>query len=461
MKIINQSVPAEFAARMASYMQMTDATTGTTGYARKNSGLPASTVSRRARRHPTDFEKAAEFIATDQRRRRNTETWATIYDHVLRDLKSAIFNTRYWETLEVDPSVILSNQPTSVPRILNKPYAYRDPTNLPSVPTYSAGTPSDFPLVSRGSTKSGYYSDDFLSWALYTARVSDEQSMENFVPVFWKITSDIYSSASTRGSRPMLSAITKVQRCLVGEPPTYDTTPPTTAPRYINVRYQPNPASPPFWHGEGQIQAVITAAEALRNATSNMFDIITLKLAPAPMFGKYFNNNTWMETEMEPNVEAFAYKYEGWKTFANNLQLYGNAPYRDCGTPWNPCNGFFSDNAESSTTMAIKFFSSVIGIRSLATGHTEAGNVRFVPAYEIQYEEPPEPPAPPYEYDPLRTTNNLVFVGSAGTCLILRLGVPPAHYNPESHAPLLIRVQAGGDPNWWPHVGGIQVLFAS
>ena len=457
MKITGQSVPTQYAAQMKTYLTFADAVPATTATARTNSGLARATVSRRAKRLPTDFEAAADYIAKDQRRNGTVASYADLYTSILANLKTGVFDAPYWIECAVSEPIVYRNYPTSAPRLITKPYAYRDPLNLPTIPTYGTGAESIMPLRYQGTQQGGYFEDFLLRWAIYVATMPRLLPLPIAAPVFWKIEGAMTASASTRGARPMLALISKVQRCMLNEPPTYSELPPVDNPRYINVRYKLPPAAPPFWSRQGTIQAVITAAEKDADTTAPEFDAAVLRLAPAPMFGQWFNNNSYVYTQIEPEVTCYAYDNGGWVDFTANLPLNNFHTFADCGTIYNPCAGFLTDDAQSSVSVPGKFLGLITHVRNEATGHTESVYASWV----APVISPPPPYVPPPDpqptNDPFGALPRMFLVGSAGTLFMIVIGNSAEPYNPEAFYSSMIRLTGGASETWWPPFTSIQV----
>lgn len=460
MKIVAQSVPPEYAAQMKTYMQFADAGAGTTGPAKKNSGLARASVSRRAAKRPGVFERAADYIANDLRKSGSPLTYKEIYDQVMIDLINNDFTQPFWTECPVQIVSTLRSTPTSTPRLTTKPYAYRDPANLPTIPDYPAGTMTGMPMHAEGETSSGYFQDTILDYTLYTASMGDTGAIPIETPVFWQIFGDLHAYASTRGARPLKAIITKVQRCMAGEPPTTNNMPPVITPRYVDMRYALPPAHAPYWDQAGEIKAVITAAEPAIYTTAPDFDTATIQIAPAPLFGQWFNNNTYTRSQIEPEVYCFKYNRGGWIEFSGNLPLVWTPPYENCNGTWSPCNGFYGNNGQSSITMNAGQAARIIAIRGAASGHIEYGYTTTVRGEFPPDYPPPTPPDPPMLADPFTATSRIVFYGNAGTILMVGIGnadEPNILFEPTWSN---IRVAAGGDPSWFPFLSSIDVLLS-
>lgn len=298
MKLTEQNIPTELAA---AYAKLVSSTPGAT---------PESTLSRTRR------------AAKNPRRRKANTTYGYLRERMLADilklwridpatlegrnrryainslLRSGTFGAPYFIPATVLTGKILQSEPTSTPDPSPPPYSYRESSNLPTLIEYPDGATSNGQIVTHGFTSGSYFADSLLKWshAIYDLTESPVASVpfNGIIDHIGAVTIE----ASNRGSRPMLSVLSRVNRGEQASPPLQSLAPPIMSALSDYWRYKFPASNPPYMHLE-------YARRVARYLPANILDssgsALSIAFALRPMLGRGFNNNTSISTRWRGN----------------------------------------------------------------------------------------------------------------------------------------------------------------
>jgi len=308
MKITDQTIPPELAALYAKLISRKPTLAGTSFAARTKPRALKKAPKRKKRKSLRDYEAAVEMILDNIMDIHNSPSLDTLRVTLLAELKRGNFNLLYWVQCEKTGSIFLKNFPTSAPWTGTRNYAYPDPTNMPSIPTYGAGTTvTSYPLY-RGYTVDNTFKDYALRWRRSIFKLSNPCLKGDTEPVYLSLVGNIYVEADVRPSRAMLSAI--IKHWLVKNTSDRLTTveAPTSKPISALWRYKTPRGEAPYFNLVHPLRTIYNMRAKTHEESAGGLKHCVILTAPMPMMGKRFNNNTYVTTALDAEPQLFQIK---------------------------------------------------------------------------------------------------------------------------------------------------------
>lgn len=327
MKLTGQNVPPALLAEYKKLVATKPVNLAGVSQARTTKRAHAPAPTRPTRKEFRDYEKAVDFLIAYITQRDGNPPAAGFRAEQINNLKQGIFDTTYWAQCTVDTTDIFTSAPTSGAWVGARAYAYPDPANLPSIPTYGAGTASSGALDYIGATIAGTFKDLSLKWRRVVFSLANSFTSASDEPLFLKLTGSVAATANVRASRAMLSAIIKRWICLPGSTRLATTEAPTTTPIQAFWRYRTPRGASPYYAYTNPLQLVYTMRSSARYSVAmgggNKYEETpgdlakcVVLVAPMPMMGKRFNNNTSVAVTLTAALELWQIKkaagYRGW-----------------------------------------------------------------------------------------------------------------------------------------------------
>jgi probable HAF family extracellular repeat protein len=308
-KLFGQTVPPELQALYKALIAKIRTTPSGVVLTRTTKKARAPAPTRRKRQQLIDYEQAVDYLIAYLTKRDGVAPPPEFRATQISYLKWGYFESAYWVQCQELTKNALSNAPVSVPYAGPRAYAYPDPANVPSVPNYGNGSASSAPLTYNGATIAGMFVDLSLKWYRYTFRLEHRFKSSEEEPLFIRIDGSITASGDKRCGRAMLSAIWKAWAVPYGDARLTTTEPPTTTPRQAYYRYRRPTGTPPYYHFVNPLRLVYSARVRKYEDQSTWLKRFVLLIAPMPMMGKRYNNNTAIQTTLTvTNIRLYQIK---------------------------------------------------------------------------------------------------------------------------------------------------------
>jgi hypothetical protein len=224
--------------------------------------------------------------------------FSSAYTESLAELRRDYFNPAHWKKCDLLKTDYLQSVPTSTDDPKNRSYAYTDPVNKRSLASYHEGTPADAPPRYAGVTEGTQFRDNLLVWSRTTYKLVNEIEVDAIEPTFIEISGRIRAYADRRGSRPMLSYISKTWLTAEGSGYLTTDTPPTSKPWSFYYRFKVPDSPPPYYASEDIKHVVRTMRQKNHEESGVKLTHAVVLLAPRPMYGRGFNNNRSVTTQL-------------------------------------------------------------------------------------------------------------------------------------------------------------------
>ena len=298
MKFTYQNIPPELAAYYAALISACKKTQGASGTARTRRKVhrPAKHIYKR--KILRDYEAAVDALIEF---RHLLSVWIEPEDFrqtKITELKSGYFDLVYWTSCTTDSIDTLENSPNFSTWAGGRAYAHADPYNRPSIALYGDGDTSSGDPAYEGATIDETYRDTLLRWQRIVFSLKNKFMSGTIEPLFLKITGTITASANVRASRAMISLV--IKRWMVLEDSTRLTTTEAPVIKVISAywRYKTPRGSAPYYNITKQFKLVYTMRDmAYEEADGDITKLVAL-VAPMPMMGKRYNNNTSVATSL-------------------------------------------------------------------------------------------------------------------------------------------------------------------
>ena len=337
MKIVSQNIPNKLLAAYKKLIANKRVNSDGVIVARttKKTRLPAK--KRATRRTLRDYEQAVDYLIAYITKKDGHAPAASFRAAQIKNLKSGIFETEYWSQCAIDSELILINMPTKAAWGGGRAYAYPDPANLPSVPTYGEGTGSSGSLDYTGATVAGTFGDLSLKWKRYIFSLANTFTQTDDEPLFLKLTGSVTATANVRASHAMLSVIIKRWLVLPGSARLTTNEAPVNEPIQALWRYRMPGSGSPYYAYTHNLRLVYTMRSLAKNSkaqggnykyeeTPGTLTKCVMLVAPMPMMGKRFNNNTGVTTTLTATPELWQI-LKRTTTVVGYSQIPGNATY--------------------------------------------------------------------------------------------------------------------------------------
>lgn len=224
---------------------------------------------------------------------------------VARNLAVGVIDPQFFRQCPVVSAQTMESTAVSVPDPDPPPYGYRTVNFLPTLPTYSDGTPTAQPPGYQGGKVGTHYEDAVLRWRKiqYECNAINEPDVADRVVMRWDLTID--AETSSRGSRPMFSLNIFGVIAKTGAPALTQNTPPILKKTQLYWRFAIPKGHAPFYH-EAQVRKVVKALSRIAKKQGAGTGVgIILSASNRPMMGRGYNNNDFVETTLTGDPELW------------------------------------------------------------------------------------------------------------------------------------------------------------
>lgn len=251
------------------------------------------------------LEQAAAVVAQRRIDNEHKIDYTSAYNQSLQELKNGVFNPKHWQACEQLDQTHLQNVPTTGPDLLARSYAYPLAEKKRTLASYGNGTESTGPPRYSGNILQGEFRDTLLVWSRTTFELINPIKEKAVEPTFIEVTGTIRAYADRRGSRPMLSWVSRTW--LTADESSYLTTtvPPTNKPWSWYYRYKVPHTEAPFYESVDLKHAIRTMMQPKHmEAGVTMYKAVVM-IAPRPMYGRGFNNNDTVTTQFLHDIKIW------------------------------------------------------------------------------------------------------------------------------------------------------------
>jgi len=333
MKINNQTIPPELATAYAKLISRKPTGAGQNFSARTKPRALKKAPTRKPREQIKSIEAAVDFLIAFLTEKDGYAPDADFRAAQIAALKAGTFDQTYWVKCKEESSTTLENAPTSGAFIGPRNYAYPDPTNQPSTPTYGAGVPASGDPAYTGWTTGGIFSDTGLRWIRKVFTLANKFTRGVEEPLFLKLSGSITASANARPSRAMISAIIKRWIVADGSARLTTTEAPVIKPISAFWRYRTPRGVAPYF-------ALTKPLSLMYNARSLDYEELTgditsavVLVAPMPMMGKRYNNNTSITSTIAATLELWQIKKGNPGFWVRNWLIHADGTYEPVTSP--------------------------------------------------------------------------------------------------------------------------------
>lgn len=363
MKITGKNVPSWALAKFKEIMSdmAIDGSGDGTSKTRRKVGLVKTTKKKNPRKY--DYEEAVDALIAYLKKKGVKKEWTSFRWLQIQALKEGIFNTDYWVKCTQETSDILIAYPTVSDFEGVRDYAYPDAANQPTKCTYGNGSPETGMPECAGTTKSGFFSDDYLKWARTVITLKNKCTKGDKEPLFLKLTCTLVVDGDARACRAFLSLIIRRWLCAAGSTRLTTLENPTDKPIYAWYRYRL-----PEWVGGSFVTAetkrlVYTArGPDYEEAGVELKKLVVLG-APMPMMGYRYNNNTDTMTSLyDYNLEAWQInKAKAWTHHTISGNSY-ERPFAICAADFGAGSKLFVAMTPHTSLTDVNFITSTDGL---------------------------------------------------------------------------------------------------
>lgn len=298
MKITGRDVPPELAALYASIVSTALASVPGTETARRRVGAGRPAGRRRATRALLDMlqccTELAAYLEIDTASRAGADWLAERVSRAWRGEP----DPKWWQPAAPSYSAYWLSAASSVARLPIPPFTYRDPNNLPTIPTYGDPEEDEAPARYYGNTASGYFRDLRLCWHAQRFETPPPNDHGKYPPAWLLAKGAVSVTASHRGARPFFSLVIRAKRGTEEESAEQELDPPTAKVKSHYWRYIVPLSSPPYYRDT--VQRRVVQRVPLPNG-GTLRNWITTLTSPRPLMGKQYNNNQEVRSEWQGN----------------------------------------------------------------------------------------------------------------------------------------------------------------
>lgn len=304
-RVTDQSIPPALQAIFNALVSPQKA--GATGSQKQRTRRKARTPKGRKKVSPQlkQYQRAATALAHRLGYNIETPGYRNFIYAQTQGLILGILDPRYWRQVLQSPAETIRSEPTSAEDFTPKPYAYRDPLNRPTTPTYPNGYITSGPAGYRGETTANLFRDIFWSWRRITYWPDQPGASVDVSPLYVRWIVNVGVAASTRGSRPMISLELKAHKSGTGGTAKESTVPPLTKRTSLYWRFKMPPTTAPFFNTYQLRRVARVINGSLKRDGVAPYESITMTAANRPMAGHGYNNNTQVDTTFDADPELY------------------------------------------------------------------------------------------------------------------------------------------------------------
>lgn len=304
-KVTDQNIPTELKALYDALASSNVAGTSAAAAIKQKKGSKKPRKKKRSNLDLVAFRDCAEEIANRLGMHPATIAFRDFVNAQIRELILGIYNAQYWEKLTPDSALTYESNPISVVDTSPPPYAYRDPLNQPTLPSYAVGTLTGAAPGYAGHTSASIYSDDYLRWRrmVFTLENIKDPKPARWLLMRWDVRIDV--NTNTRGSRPMFALNILSQICNLTASACDSPMPPLLKKTSLYWRFKIPPSSAPFYNTYQVRKISKPLTRITKNSGIGEPQKLLIDASNRPMSGRGYNNNTQVTTTMNSDPEIF------------------------------------------------------------------------------------------------------------------------------------------------------------
>lgn len=305
MIIIDQTIPPELQAEYDKLITKKPTASGLEFVARTKPSATKPASTKKTSVLKRDYEEAVDFLIAYITESTGEAPPPDFRLTQINNLLDGYFDPSYWQTCTELSSDTLENAPATGAFVGVRNYAYPDPANQPSTPTYGAGVSATGDPAYTGWTTGGIFADTGLRWIRKVFTLKNKFTRGTPEPLFLKLSGTITATASTRPSRAMISAV--IKRWLVTDTSARLTTTEAPITEVISAlwRYKTPHGIAPYFALTKPLQLMYFMRSDKYEETPGDLTRAVVLIAPMPMMGKRFNNNTSVTSTIAATIELW------------------------------------------------------------------------------------------------------------------------------------------------------------
>jgi len=330
MKITDQNIPPEFAAKYAELVSNNPVPVIGFQIARTRRAATTRKQTKEERRQYNDMRLIAEYIARRLLMKPDTAEFNSFVFAEIQRLLDGIFDPTYWEQCREISSSFYSSTPTNVdappnqlirykrpkgvpyvdtvPIVRPRVYRYQNPSLRPSSTTYGLGVETIGPSRYTGQSELEVFKDQLWIWKKTYFELTDTTSKEGMSPTLIKSSGTITASAQLRGTRGLLALVFKsffkAEDSSYGDDlkaplrPSWST--------YWRYRVPQWPFLP--WQAEQFRNVVYPASRIFKYEDAPILSHAIIKSGVRPLQGIGYNNNEYLQSSYPETLELWQVK---------------------------------------------------------------------------------------------------------------------------------------------------------
>lgn len=294
--VTDQDIPGALAALFGAYAAKAKATQGANGALRARRRVKRKPYKKRPNKYHAALWPLCVEAATNYAARYTGTPIEPTARRIFAAAKRGDFPAKWWVALIHATTTYHTTTPTSVERTSPNPYAYRDPLNRPTIPTYPAATAGAAPARYAGSTAAQLYRDTLLVFRRDTYKADPPAALTDATRIIYKATGNTTAAASIRAARPLMGLCVAAAAGALGVAPITTTAPPLGKGTQVYPRYKNKKTPAPYYSASAAYNLTRLLNPARATTPPATFERATVDLAPLPALGYRYNNNTSITT---------------------------------------------------------------------------------------------------------------------------------------------------------------------
>lgn len=305
MKIYGQDVPPEYADQMIQIITALPSEPGNPAKAHTSKKARRASKKFTSRPQLQGIIEACETLA----RRLEMQPAAPITREFVharaREILIGVFNPNYWKEVPRKSTRMLFATAAYQLDTAPPPYAYRTPTNRPSIPIYGQAVASSGEPEYIGLRTDDIFHDGSLKWRRDVYDLIEPIDSPDYEPVFFTLSGTLNIIGDKRGSRPMTSIMVHKQFMRPGTAPASSPDPRITGALSFYWRYGIPKATAPFYNVIYPRNLVARLYPIEANLAGGYAQQLVLSIFPRPMLGRGYNNNNIVSVTLNETHQVY------------------------------------------------------------------------------------------------------------------------------------------------------------
>ncbi len=295
-RITDQDIPGALVALFGTYAAKAKATQGANGALRARRRVKRKPYKKRPNKYHAALWPLCVEAATNYAARYTGTPIEPTARRIFAAAKRGDFPAKWWTALIHATTTYHTTAPTSVERTSPNPYAYRDPNNRPTIPTYPAASAGAAPARYTGSTAAQLYRDTLLVFRRDTYKADPPAPLTDATRIIYQATGNTTAAASIRAARPLMGLCIASAAGAAAVAPITNTAPPLGKGSQVYPRYKNKKTPAPYYSASAAYDLTRLLNPARATTPPATFERATIDLAPLPAMGYRYNNNTSIST---------------------------------------------------------------------------------------------------------------------------------------------------------------------